>query len=92
VVAWRKDRAVIGSEAAIDRLVTHLEARRTGGADEAEPTGILTHHLDLDDAAWQYLGELMQRTGRCDAAAWLDATTAFASAARAADVICGRSA
>ncbi len=54
LIAWRRDRAFIGVDAAIDRLVLHLESRRAGVGDPAEPTGILTHHLDLDAPAWRF--------------------------------------
>jgi len=77
LIAWRRGRAFIGTEAAIGRLVAHLEARREGGADPSEPSGILTHHLDLDAAAWQFLAELFARTREHGAAEWIDAHTAF---------------
>ena len=48
LIAWRRDRAFIGAEAALDRLVAHLAARRAGTVDPTEPTGLLTHHLDFD--------------------------------------------
>ncbi len=80
LIAWRRDRAFIGSDRAIDRLVGHLKARRERSADPLEPSGILTHHLDLDDAAWEFLAQLMARTRAHDAVTWLDARTAFAPA------------
>jgi hypothetical protein len=78
LIAWRTDRAFVGTEVAIDRLVGHLRARREGGADAAEPSGILTHHLDMDDAAWRFLTDLVARTSEHDAVAWLDARAVFA--------------
>jgi len=54
-----------------------LKARREGSADATEPSGILTHHLDLDAGAWEFLAELFARTREHDAAAWIDAHTAF---------------
>jgi hypothetical protein len=77
LIAWRRDRAFIGADAAIDRLVGHLEARRTGSADPSEPTGILTHHLDLTDAAWQFLADVMAHTRAHGAATWLDVNAVF---------------
>ena len=73
LIAWRRGRAFIGADAAIERLVAHLKARREGAADPSEPTGILTHHLDLDAAAWQFLAELFARTRAHGAATWIDA-------------------
>lgn len=77
LIAWRRNRAFIGTEAALDRLVAHLGARRDGSVDPAEPTGILTHHLDLDDDAWVFFADLIARTCRHGAATWVDARTAF---------------
>lgn len=78
LIAWRRDRAFVGAEAAVDRLVTHLAARRAGTVDPEEPTGILTHHLDFDAAPWSFLGELFARTREHGAATWVDVGTAFA--------------
>jgi len=77
LVAWRRGRGFIGVDAAIDRLVGHLQARRRASADAAEPTGILTHHLDLSDAAWEFLAELIKRTRVHGATAWLDVHQVF---------------
>ncbi len=81
LIAWRRERAFIGVDAAIDRLVQNLESRRTGIIDPAEPTGILTHHLDLDAAAWQFLADLFARTRNHGATTWLDVDAVFGIAA-----------
>jgi hypothetical protein len=77
LISWRRERAFIGVEAAIERLVAHLESRRAGAVDVAETTGILTHHLDLDAAAWQFLADLVARTRDHGAATWLDVDAIF---------------
>jgi len=77
LIAWRAGRTFIGAEHAIARLVENLRAQREGLADPAEPTGILTHHLDLTDDAWQFLTELFARTRNHDAAGWVDVNAAF---------------
>jgi hypothetical protein len=82
LIAWRRDRAFIGIDAAIDRLVLHLESRRASIGDAAEPTGILTHHLDMDAPAWAFLAALFARTRDHGAAAWLDVDAAFGVAAQ----------
>jgi peptidoglycan/xylan/chitin deacetylase (PgdA/CDA1 family) len=86
LIAWRRGRLFIGRDAAVDRLVEHLRARREGQADSAEPTGILTHHLDLDDDAWSFFEELVRRTQAHRGAAWIAAEAAFrpATSARSA--------
>jgi hypothetical protein len=79
LIAWRRDRAFIGVDAAIDRLVLHLQSRRVGTVDRAEPTGILTHHLDLDGAAWEFLAALFAHTRDHDVTTWRDVDTVFAT-------------
>ncbi len=77
LIAWRRDRAFIGVDAAIDRLVLHLAARRAGIVDPSEPTGLLTHHLDLPAAAWEFLADLFAHTRQHGAATWNDVDAAF---------------
>ncbi len=89
LIAWRRDRAFIGVEAALERLTAHLRARREGSADGSEPSGILTHHLDMSDAGWQFVADLMART-RERGAVWLDIPALFGAAGRAG-VTSGRS-
>ena len=76
LIAWRRDRAFIGVASAIDRIVEHLRMRREGSVDPLEPTGMLTHHLDLGDAAWQFMADLLPRT-RAHGALWLDVDAVF---------------
>jgi hypothetical protein len=52
-------RAFGGESAALARAVKHLRARRTGGADADEPTGLLTHHLTHDEAAWAFMDRFL---------------------------------
>ena len=77
LIAWRSGRAFIGAERAVARTVEHLAARREGRVDPEEPTGILTHHLDLTNEAWAFLDELSARTRAHAAAHWLSAERVF---------------
>jgi hypothetical protein len=77
LIAWRRGRVFIGPDAAIERLIAHLRARRRGEADAGEPTGVLTHHLVTTDDAWQFVVELLARTREHRAARWLDVRGAF---------------
>jgi hypothetical protein len=77
-IAWRRGRTFIGADAALARMIDHLRARRTGAADAGEPTGLLTHHLAFDDAAFHFVAALVARTRAHPAAAWLDVRQAFA--------------
>jgi hypothetical protein len=59
IVGWRPRPAFLGEAAALDLLLDHLQARRRGMADPAEPTGLLSHHLVHDEASWGFLRRLL---------------------------------
>jgi peptidoglycan/xylan/chitin deacetylase (PgdA/CDA1 family) len=75
LIAWRHGRSYIGDDRALSRIVEHLAARRDGRVDRGEPTGILTHHLDMSDAAWSFVDQLIARTK--GAAQWVGARALF---------------
>lgn len=77
-IAWRRDRRFIGADEALGRLVAHLRGRRESTCDANEPTGVLTHHLAFDDAAWDFVDGLLKATRAHAAVAWLDVRHAFA--------------
>jgi peptidoglycan/xylan/chitin deacetylase (PgdA/CDA1 family) len=77
-IAWRRDRAFIGADAALERIVAHLAARRAHACDADEPTGLLTHHLAFAGAAFDFVDDLLRHTRPRRAAVWLDAAHAFA--------------
>jgi len=60
-IHWRGGKRFAGAGVMLDRLRAHLAARREGRADPGEPTGILTHHRDLDPVCWSFLEELLDR-------------------------------
>lgn len=60
-IVWREGKRFAGPAAILDRLRAHLAARREGQADPAEPTGLLTHHQDMDAACWAFSEELLGR-------------------------------
>lgn len=73
-VAWRGDRGFIGTRRALEPLVAHLRRRRLGLAADAPtglPTGLLTHHLAMDDATWAFCASLARRTALHTAVRWL---------------------
>ncbi len=72
IIDWHGGRAFVGEAAAIDAIVSHLAARRTGRADPDEPTGILTHHKDHDAGCWDFLTRLAEHGRRHPAVRWLD--------------------
>jgi len=59
-VNWRHASGFVGVYPAIAVLVQHLVARRTGYRDADEPSGILSHHLAMNEATWNFLDELLQ--------------------------------
>ncbi len=68
-IRWRGDRAFAGADWLLRALADELARRRRPGGDAAEPTGLLTHHQDLDPDAWACLGELLHRLRRHPAVA-----------------------
>ena len=80
IIDWRGTRGFCGEEAALAAAVRHLAARRSGSAESSEPTGWLTHHEVHDDAAWNFLAGLFDRTRR-RGARWVDAASIFTTGA-----------
>jgi hypothetical protein len=60
-ILWREGKRFAGPRATLERLGAHLSARREGRADPDEPTGLLTHHRDLDPMCWAFLEALLDR-------------------------------
>ena len=69
-VDWHGTRGFVGVEAALAPLLHHLRARRAGDAPD-RPTGLLTHHLAMDDATWRFCAMLRKRTALHTATRWL---------------------
>ena len=82
-VDWHGGRGCRDAAAVIDDLVRHLAARRTGQADAAEPTGILTHHLVLDEATERLLTGVLTVVEGHPAASWVRIETAINQASKA---------
>jgi hypothetical protein len=79
LLSWKPKPARCSGDAKIMAdLVGHLAARRAGTADPAEATGVLTHHMAHDEAAWTFMEKLLAHTAGRRGVAWLDAATAFA--------------
>ncbi len=70
VIDWRADRKFIGPARTCNEITRHLAARRMGPADATEPTGILTHHLVMEESAWAFLSDLLALTNSHPAARW----------------------
>lgn len=77
LINWRRTCRFVGLDKALAETVAHLNARREHGADETEPTGLLTHHLDHDPGCWEFLERFLERTRMHPAVRWLNAREAM---------------
>ncbi len=87
VLRWRPERAFLGEDEALDLLIGHLRARRrkgvgpatevSGSTEPDEPTGLLTHHLAMDEAAWAFVARLLDALAACSSVRWVSADEAF---------------
>ena len=77
VVDWKHGKQFVGEQQAIELMVAHLQAKRSGEADRAEPTGLLTHHLDHDKACWEFLDRLLAVLDEHPAVTWLSPERVF---------------
>lgn len=77
IMEWTTTRAFLGEGPCLALAVGHLRARRAGTVDADEPTGLLTHHLAHDEAAWAFVDRFIERTRAHPAARWLPASALF---------------
>ena len=70
-IKWKGGPRFTGTERALDEIVGHLEARRRGSADLAEPTGLCTHHLAHDEEVWEFVEALIGRTRAHRSVRWI---------------------
>jgi len=70
-------RYFIGVGPAIQAIIDHLSSRRLGHVDRDEPSGILTHHLDHNDASWRFLERVFRLVGGHPAGRWVSALEIF---------------
>ena len=71
IVDWHRGRGFVGDRAALGAAVRHLAARRAGAAEMAEPTGLLTHHRDHDEACWRFVAAFRAAIEAHPAAEWV---------------------
>lgn len=58
-IKWRGGPHFAGTGAALSDVVDHLADRRLNRADAAEPTGLLTHHAQMDGQSWAFAEDLL---------------------------------
>jgi len=69
-IRWKTGAKFKGDTKTINQLVEHLHSRRTGIVDATEPTGYLTHHIDMSDDSWAFSEKLVQHINHHPAARW----------------------
>lgn len=79
-IKWKSGPRFTGEAKAINQLISHLQSRRTGKVDGDEPTGVLTHHVDLDDAGWAFCSRLVEILNAHPAAVWSSVPALFPDA------------
>ncbi len=77
LIRWKTGAVFKGERKTINQLVEHLHNRRSGAVDVNEPTGYLTHHLDLDDDGWAFSEKLVRHINDHPAARWQDDVAAL---------------
>lgn len=60
-INWRHAASTRPLHEVLERFCEHLTQRRSGLVDSAEPTGLLTHHLQHDEELWRLLPPLLER-------------------------------
>lgn len=60
-IDWQGTRGLADSDAILARLAHAMAARRQ---DDAEPIGLLTHHLVHDEALWRFTAGLLEELAR----------------------------
>ena len=68
---WRAGAAFQGADRCTDAICAHMQAKRRGMADRAEPTGVLSHHLVMKSDAWDFLCGLFMATNAHPGCNWI---------------------
>ncbi len=69
-IDWRGLRGLADPDALIEQVTTLLRDRREARADNAEPFGVLTHHLVHDQDIWTFTQDLLTRLLEGPGIAW----------------------
>ncbi len=77
LIAWREGKVGKVGHTVAAEIASHLAARRTGEADLSEATGILSHHLAMDETAWKALSEVLTFLSADNRVHWKNADSLF---------------
>lgn len=80
LINWKAGRVFAGESPCLTAAVHHLRARRCGGADAGEPTGMMTHHRVHDAQTRSFVDRFVAFVRDHPRARWLDASDVFCSA------------
>ncbi len=70
-IRWKEGAEFAGTEKTLEQCVEHLRQRRLGEAEQDEPTGFVTHHLQTDEETWSFYDTLMARLTHGAATRWI---------------------
>jgi len=69
-IAWKSGGGLLEPAQLDAQLTRELQARRLGRADNAEPYGLLTHHLVHDEHVWAFTAVLLELLAQSGVTAW----------------------
>lgn len=69
-IDWHAGGGLFEPSRLASQIVRELADRREGRADNAEPYGLLTHHLVQDEATWTFTATLLEMFTESDVASW----------------------
>ncbi|ASJ75951.1 polysaccharide deacetylase family protein [Granulosicoccus antarcticus] len=76
-IRWKTGARFAGELKIIKQLVEHLQQRRCAQVDADEPTGFVTHHIDLDAEGWAFSEKLAASICAHPGASWLPTAEVF---------------
>lgn len=78
VVNWQSNREAVDDSLLIDKILNHLQARRTNDIVKDEPTGLLTHHLVHDEDIWASIFSILSFLSEHESVRWIPLRTGIA--------------
>lgn len=79
-IRWKGGARFAGERKTVNQLIEHLQQRRQALVDIDEPSGYVTHHLDLDEQGWIFSERLAATVQAHPGACWVMPQQLFRSA------------
>lgn len=76
---WKTGPKFAGELKKLTQMAEHLRQRRLGEVDADEPTGFVTHHIDLDEESWGFSEKLAARISEHPGARWVAPSEVYPS-------------